>query len=160
MLSLFAGGACAMKSVFGSDVVPPGLGEVTVIASVPAVAMSEAGIEARSSLELINVVSRALPLTFTTALGANPPPFTVSVNAGPPVATMGGKMEVSSMPTPTNCALCGEPGPLSETLMVAVSFPATDGVNTKPTSQTVFVGIENDANDGQAGLPLGAAGTN
>src|SRR5262252_9067231 len=145
MLSLLAGGACATKSVFGSDVVPPGLGEVTVMASVPAAAISDAGIEARSSFGLTNVVSRALPLRFTTALGANPPPFTVSVNAGPPVATMGGKIDVTSVPTPDNGALCGEPGPLSETLMVADSLPEMDGANARPTSHEEFAASANEA---------------
>lgn len=46
MLSLFAGLAWAMKSVLGSEAVPPGFGVVTEMGSVPAVAMSEAGIEA------------------------------------------------------------------------------------------------------------------
>ena len=73
---------------------------VTVIARVPAVAISEAGIEASSSFALTKVVSRVLPLTLTTALGAKPPPVTASVNAGPPVATMGGEIEVISMPVP------------------------------------------------------------
>lgn len=149
-----------MKSVFGSDVVPP---DVTEIGSVPAAVMSEAGMEARSSFALMKVVSRGfVPFgpTLTTAPGANPPPFTVSVNAGPPVATIDGEMDVSSMPKPDSGALCGEPGPLSETLIVADSFPAMDGVNTRPTSQTVPVGMENDASPGQKGLPLGAAGTN
>ena len=48
MLSLVAEGACATNNVFGSEVVPPGLGDVTVIARLPAVRMSVAGIEARS----------------------------------------------------------------------------------------------------------------
>ena len=48
MLSFVAGGACATISVFGSEGVPPGTGVVTEIANDPAVAMSEAGIEAKS----------------------------------------------------------------------------------------------------------------
>lgn len=160
MLSLFAGGACAIKRVFGSDVVPPGFGDVTVIARVPAVAISEAGIDARSSPELTNVVSRAPPLTLTTALGANVPPFTVSVNAGPPVATIAGEIDVTSMPMPVSGALCGEPGPLSETLMAADSLLAIDGVNATPTSHDEFAERTNEATDGQGALPLGAAVVN
>jgi len=71
-------------SVFGSDVVPPGLGDVTVTASEPAAAISEAGIDASSWVALTNVVRRGLPLMLTTALGAKAPPFTLTVNAGPP----------------------------------------------------------------------------
>jgi len=122
--------------------------------------MSEAGIEARSSLELTNVVSRALPLTLTTALGAKVAPFTVSVNAGPPVATIAGDIDVTSMPMPVSGALCGEPGPLSETLIPADSLPAIDGVNATPTSHAEFPSRANETNPGQGLLPLGAAVTN
>lgn len=160
MLSLLAGAAWAIKSVFGSEVVPPGFGVVTVIANVPAVAISEAGMEALSSFGLTNVVRRALPLTLTTALGANPPPFTVRVNAGPPVATIDGEIEVISMPMPVSGALCGEPGPLSETLMVADSLPTIEGVNARPTSHKEFAARANEVSDGQGMFALGAAVTN
>jgi hypothetical protein len=82
-------------------------------------------------------VSRALPFTFTTALDANPPPFTVSVNAGPPVATIEGEIEVIRTPVPVSGAFCGDPGPSSVALIVDVSFPATEGVNVRVTSQPV-----------------------
>lgn len=94
MLSLVAEGACATTSVLGSEGVPPGLGDVTVMAREPAETMSGAGMEARSCVELTKVVSRALPFTLTTALDAKPPPFTVKVNAGPPVATIDGEIDV------------------------------------------------------------------
>lgn len=97
--------------------------------------------------------------TFTTALVANPPPSTVRVNAGPPVATIEGEIDVTSTPTPISGALCGEPGPLSETLMEAVSLPAMEGVNARPTSHKEFAFRTNDANAGQGVLPPGAAAT-
>jgi hypothetical protein len=151
MSSFVAGVACATTSVFGSEVVPPGTGVVTVMARDPAVAMSEAGIDARSWLALTKVVSRGstfvplMLLEFTTALGANPPPFTVNVNAGPPVATMDGDIEVISMPEPDSGALWGEAGPSSATLMFEVSLPTTDGVNVTPTWQLENAGTANKA---------------
>src|SRR5580704_12362698 len=97
--------------------------------------MSEAGIEANSCVALTNVVSRALPFTFTTALGANPPPFTVNVNAGPPVATTEGEIDVISTPKPVSAAVLGVIIPLFGTLRVAVSALGGDvGVKLIPTS--------------------------
>ena len=76
-------------------------------------------------------------LTFTTALGANPPPFTLSVNAGPPVATIEGEIDVICTPAPINAAFCGDPGPSSVAVIVDDSLPTTVGVNVRLTSQPV-----------------------
>lgn len=84
-------------------------------------------------------------MTFTTALEAKPPPFTVKVNAGPPVATMEGEMEVISTPMPNRNPFCGELGPSSETLIVAFSLPAKDGVNVTPTLQNLLTARANGA---------------
>jgi hypothetical protein len=154
MLSFVPGDACATISVFGSEAVPPGTGVVTEIASDPAVAMSEAGIDAKSCVALTNVVNRELPFTFTTALGANPPPFTVKVNAGPPVATTEGEMEVSSMPVPVRFALSCVAEAEVVTLMVAISLPAgSDGVNVRLVSHAVSGFSMNGTVVGQAAFP-------
>lgn len=71
---------------------------------------------------------------------------------------MEGEMEVISTPIPNRGAFCGEPGPSSVTLMVAVSFPGTDGVKVNPTSQDPLAARANGA-AGQGVLPPGAAAT-
>ena len=104
-------------------------------------------------MALTNVVNRALPLTFTTALGAKPPPFTVSVNAGPPVATMDGEIEVISMPIPVRFGLIVVTETEAVTLSCAVSFPAgKDGVNVRVTSHDAKEASAKGA-VGQAGFP-------
>jgi hypothetical protein len=62
------------------DVPPPGLGLVTVIQAVLAVAMSLAGIVAVTLALLTNVVAFATPFHFTTEDDTNPAPFTVKTN--------------------------------------------------------------------------------
>jgi len=66
------------------DVSPP-VGDVdTVIGTVPAKAISEAGIAALNRVAETNVVLRFDPFQRTTLPETNPLPFTVSVNAVPP----------------------------------------------------------------------------
>jgi hypothetical protein len=76
------------------DVPPPGAGLFTVTLNVPAVAMSEARIAAVTCVPLTNVVTRALPFTFTLVPLTKPVPFTVSVNPGLPAVALGGESEV------------------------------------------------------------------
>src|SRR5580693_2654086 len=73
-------------------------------------------------------------LTFTTALGANPPPFTVSVNAGPPVATMDGEFAAS-----TNEASAGHAGLVPVPVAAAVKWKSAlfAPVMVKPVESTV-----------------------
>jgi hypothetical protein len=77
------------------DVPPPGAGENTVIASVPGLAISLAGLDAVSDVDDINVVGRAEPLTRTTEPVTNPLPVTVRVNAPAPAARLVGAIDDS-----------------------------------------------------------------
>src|SRR5438874_7286086 len=72
------------------DEPPPGLGFITVIEPVFAVAMSDARMLAVNCELLTKVVVRALPFQFTEAPETNPVPFTVSVNPAPPGAAASG----------------------------------------------------------------------
>jgi hypothetical protein len=74
----------------GLEVPPPGLGLVTVIAAVLAIAMFEAGTVAVNRKALTNVVSSGLLFQLTTAPETKPVPFTVRVNCGPPGAALVG----------------------------------------------------------------------
>jgi hypothetical protein len=67
---------------------------VTVIASHPAEAISEALMDAVNCVVLTNVVILELPLKFTVVPGTKLIPFTVSVNAEPPAIALAGKSEV------------------------------------------------------------------
>ena len=77
------------------EVPPPGVGLNTVTLAVPAMAMSEARIEAVSWVEETYVVVRSAPFQRTTELETKFVPFTVSVKAGPPaVAELGLRLVV------------------------------------------------------------------
>jgi hypothetical protein len=73
---------------------PPGAGFCTVTAGVPAVAISEARMEAVSWVALTKVVVFANPPKLTTAAETKFVPFTVRVNAGPPAVALGGESVV------------------------------------------------------------------
>ena len=66
------------------EVPPPGAGLKTVTCAVPAVAMSEAGIEAVTWVEDTYVVVRFEPFQRTTDPDTKFVPLTVNVKAGPP----------------------------------------------------------------------------
>jgi hypothetical protein len=66
------------------EVPPPGAGVNTVTGTVPATAMSEAGIAAVNLVAETNVVVRSSPFQRTTELVTKLLPLTVSVNAAPP----------------------------------------------------------------------------
>lgn len=93
--------------------------------------------------------------TFTTALGANPPPSTVRVNAGPPVATIEGEIEVTSMPVPIRFGVVVVTATEAVTLSCAVSLPAgsSDGVNASETSHDAPEAKGKGTVVGQAELP-------
>jgi hypothetical protein len=69
-----------------AEVPPPGLGLVTAIGYVPAVARSAAASEAVSCEALTKVVARAVPPKVTVEAWTKPLPFTVTVWAGLPAA--------------------------------------------------------------------------
>jgi hypothetical protein len=67
----------------------------TEIASVPAVAISEAVIEAVSCVELKKVMARGCPLKFTVDIPeAKPVPVIVNEKAAPPTLALAGLNEV------------------------------------------------------------------
>jgi len=76
------------------EVPPPGVGFVTVTAGVPAVAMSDARMEAVSWVAVTNVVAFAAPPKFTVDVLTKFVPFTVRVNAGPPAVAVEGESVV------------------------------------------------------------------
>lgn len=97
---------------------------------------------------------RALPFTFTTALGAKPPPFTVSVNSGPPVATICGEIEVISTPVPVRFGLGVVTATEAVTLRLADSALAgRDGVNVRLASQDAPEASGKGTAVGQAEFP-------
>ena len=72
----------------------------TVMAAVPALAMSLAGISAVSLLKLTKVVGRSAPFQRTTDRGVRLLPFTVRVKAGPPArAEVGLMLEILGVKT-------------------------------------------------------------
>ena len=76
------------------DVPPPGAGLVTVTLKLPAVAMSEARMDAVSCVALTNAVPRALAPKFITEVETKPVPFTVRVKAAPSTNALDGDSEV------------------------------------------------------------------
>ena len=74
---------------------PPGEEFDTEIASVPAVAISDAVMEAVSCVELTKVVARGCPLKFTVDIPeAKPVPVIVNEKAAPPTLALAGLNEV------------------------------------------------------------------
>lgn len=86
-----AGTGLLIVKVAVLDEPPPGAGLVTCTGAVPAVAISDAGTEAVSCVELTNVVVRLLPFQLATELDTKPEPFTVRVKAGPPAVELFGE---------------------------------------------------------------------
>jgi hypothetical protein len=84
-LTVVAGSPTGKKT--GTDVPPPGTGLVTVIANVPAFAISLAEIWTVNCEALIKVVGRSLPFHCAVEPETKPVPLMVSVNASPPGAT-------------------------------------------------------------------------
>jgi hypothetical protein len=89
------GAEAVTVSVSAVDVPPPGAGVETVIDSVPAAAMSDAGIAAVNWVEFTKVVVRLAPLTCTTDVETKLLPVTVSVNPGPPALAVDGEILVN-----------------------------------------------------------------
>jgi hypothetical protein len=75
------------------DVAPPGL--LTVIGTLPGVAMRLAGIGAVTCPAFTKVVLSGDPLQLTVAPGRKPAPVAANVNAGPPASTEPGDTPVS-----------------------------------------------------------------
>jgi len=71
----------------GLDVPPPGVGLVTVIVAVLALAMLPAGTVAVNCELLTKLVASATLFQFTFEPETNPVPLTVRVKLGPPGAT-------------------------------------------------------------------------
>src|SRR5215510_9230329 len=69
---------------------PPGAGVTTDTCAVPAVATSDAPIDACNCMALTNVVGRLTPFQRTTDVLTNPLPLTVTVNAAAPAVTLDG----------------------------------------------------------------------
>src|SRR5215471_19289083 len=88
---LMVGTGLLTVKVAAADVPPPGVGFVTFTESVPAVAMSLAGMLAVTCVALTKVVVRLLPLTWTVAPLAKLVPLTVNVNAAPPAVALLGE---------------------------------------------------------------------
>jgi hypothetical protein len=155
-LSFVPESACETISVFGSEVPPPE-GFITVIAGEGKAAetISEAGIDAESRVALTNVVSRALPFTFTTDPRTKLWPVTVSVKAGPPVATMLGEMEsiVGTTPIPdSGTSIFPRPGFENVISRVAVSTAGSEAVNVMPNAHEANEASEDAPPRLQAGV--------
>ena len=88
-------GGMLIVNVSALEVPPPGLGEKTRTAAVPAIARSAAVIAARRRVALTNVVARALPFHCTTELATKLVPFTTRVKAAPPAFALVGDSEVT-----------------------------------------------------------------
>jgi len=76
------------------DVPPAGVGLKTVIGKMPAAAISDAGIEAVTWVELTSVVDLFTPLNRTIELELKFVPLTVSVNPDAPANLLAGEMSV------------------------------------------------------------------
>jgi hypothetical protein len=74
------GNGLLIANVVAGDVPPPGVGLVTVMDALPAVAISAAVIVAVTCPPLTNVVARGLPLKFTTEVEIRLVPLTMRVN--------------------------------------------------------------------------------
>src|SRR6266571_7832549 len=81
-----------MVNVAAAEVPPPGAGLTTVTLAMPAAAMSVAGIAAVSCVAETNVVARAAPFQFTVEVLTKLLPLTVSTAAGPPADAPDGLM--------------------------------------------------------------------
>jgi hypothetical protein len=88
-------GAVDTLNVRLEDVPPPGAGENTLTAAVPATATSDAEIAACSCVALMKVVGRADPFQRTLDDEAKPLPLTVKVKAGAPAGTLDGDSDVT-----------------------------------------------------------------
>lgn len=81
---VIAGEGLLIVNVAAGDEPPPGAGLLTTTLTVPAVAMSVAGIEAVNCVALTNCVVRWLPFHQTVEAPMKPVPLTVSINAALP----------------------------------------------------------------------------
>jgi len=86
------GEALLTVNVWALDVPPPGVGFTTVIANVPAVVMSDDGIEAVTLEDETNDVARGDPSKLTTEDAVKPVPVTVIVKVEAPTAFELGEM--------------------------------------------------------------------
>lgn len=83
-----------MVTVNESAFEAPDPGFAAVIAMVPALAISDAGTDAVSTVEETNVVTNAVPFQSTTEPVTKPAPVTVSVKLDPPADTLPGDTEL------------------------------------------------------------------
>src|SRR5438094_1928353 len=83
-----------MVSVTGFDVAPEHVEFTTVIETVPALAIREAGTVAVSCVEETYIVTSAVPFQFTVEVETKFVPLTVNVNCGPPGVTQVGSIEL------------------------------------------------------------------
>jgi len=125
-------GVLAIVSVTAVDVAPQGLGFTTVIETVPALAIREAGTVAVSCVEETYVVTSAVPFQFTVEVETKLVPFTVNVNCGPPGVTQFGSIELIVglaliVMTSVAVAVLQGPAPLLAVIVTLV-VPAVVGV--------------------------------
>jgi hypothetical protein len=90
------GAGLLIVNVRAPEVPPPGVGFVTVIDAVPAVAMSLAGTVAVKFVPLTYFVFSPVPFHFTVDPETNFVPVTVRVNAAPPAVALEGESEVAA----------------------------------------------------------------
>jgi hypothetical protein len=132
---VIVGAGLLMLNTEAAEVPPPGAGLVTVMFSVPAVAMSAAVIAAERLVALLKVVTRAAPLTFTTEPATKFVPVTVSENAAPPtMALVGAKPVIVGTPLFNAKVAVTVVAALSVTLQVPVPVhpPPLQPVNVDP----------------------------
>ena len=90
-VNIVIAGAALIVNCAAPEVAPP---ELTVILTVPALAIKAAETEAVNWLAVWTVVGSADPFHWAMAPPKNPVPFTVSVKAGPPEVAESGLREV------------------------------------------------------------------
>src|SRR5437867_1384444 len=163
LVMLGTGFAAVIVKVTECEMPPPGEGLQTVIAALPATAMSLTGIEAVSWLAPAKVVGRSAPFQRTTDVEMKLLPFTVSVKAAPPAVAEVGLMLVIAgtgfaavianvtefdMPPPGDglkTVTAAEPGSLSKLAgIVSVSTLVLTKVveRSEPSQRTTDVGIK------------------
>ena len=92
-IDVIVGAGLLIGNVRAPDVPPPGLGLVTVMLAVAALAMSAAGTCAVTCVAATKLVVNAVPFQLTTAPLTKLLPFTVSVNAAPPTKAPAGESD-------------------------------------------------------------------
>ena len=144
------GAGLSMVKICGADTPPPGPGLTTVIAGVPPVVRSAAGITAMSVVSLIKVVASGVAFRSATDLARKPVPVIVIVVSGLPASAVFGLMLVSVGAGLVMVKVCGAdvppPGPGVTTVIAGVpavvrSAAGMTAVNVVSLTKVVASGV-------------------